>query len=79
MNTSCKFCTFKVIKDGKQIACQLGRIEKFKENGAEIATEENHLIIKNRFCLACQNLSLSLLKQLRLKMKKVIDESVLVA
>lgn len=52
MNTSCKFCTFKVIKDGKQIACQLGRIEKFKDNGAEIATEENHLIIKNRFCLA---------------------------
>jgi hypothetical protein len=72
MNTSCKYCVFKVMRDGKQVDCELGRIGKFKENGAEIEEEDDYLIIKHRFCTALRTIAWA--KKHRNPIEKVREE-----
>tara|TARA_R100000808_G_scaffold2804_3_gene10528 strand:- start:53555 stop:54478 length:924 start_codon:yes stop_codon:yes gene_type:complete len=39
--TSCAFCCFAEYEDKTQVSCELGRIEKFRERGAEIVEAED--------------------------------------
>ena len=51
LHTSCEHCCFKTLDNQeKQVGCQLGRLDKFKEQGTLVETVGDNFLIKNRFC-----------------------------
>jgi hypothetical protein len=53
--TKCENCIFR-----KDKSCSLGRLEKFKENGAEVVYENDSAIVTGRFCSALRTKEWSL-------------------
>ena len=53
-NTPCKDCCFAIYDDITQVGCARNRIEKYKDNGAEIIEaydeEKEFFVIKDRLC-----------------------------
>lgn len=53
--TSCRDCIFSIVNDNIQIGCRFDRLDKFKENGADVVMDKNHFLIIGRFCNTCRN------------------------
>jgi hypothetical protein len=49
IKTSCQNCSFLISKDGKQVGCNAGRLEKFIEQDKAVFNENGYYEI-NRFC-----------------------------
>lgn len=59
IHTSCKNCIFAEYEGDRQISCNLGKIEKYKNTGAEIIeaydNEKEFYVINKRICSTCRN------------------------
>lgn len=53
IQTDCKDCVFKILKDGKQVGCEHNRLDKFVEAGQAKLIDNTYLI--SRFCNTCRN------------------------
>ena len=59
ISTSCQHCIFAQYKDKTQIGCEIGRLEKFTELGAEVVEAYNEegefYVIKKHVCMYCRH------------------------
>ena len=54
-STSCKDCVFAIRRDGVQTGCNLYRLDKLADNGAEILKNGKSFFVFGRICTACRN------------------------
>jgi hypothetical protein len=61
MRTLCKDCIFGSFVDMKQEGCVLGKLDIYKQQGADITrelyepTDKEYYVINNRYCMSCRN------------------------
>lgn len=59
INTTCRDCVFATYNGNEQIDCDLDRLDKFEENGAEIIGQDDgsrrYFLVAGRFCNTCRN------------------------
>lgn len=62
VSTSCQKCVFAEFDDNKQVGCELGRLDIYREHGIEVSTHTNDedskeaFLIVGRICTACRDL-----------------------